>query len=349
MICGTPGCLRRNCGCFSLSDNDRGGRHRGRLEDIESKTEAKGEDEPGGAYTSDTSIRRQGLGVWALQIEDAARWREIGWNVLCNISCPRGSEPFEKEVDALNMKPLKILWVDSVLRVGGAYTRGDLEGYGRDGHPHLGHPPHKHAATFFGILSLPDALPVHISPTVLDNAQIPTGPLSRDEKLFFRYLREVEHASAADKSGVIDFVVYLLGLLGYDSDAEGDHTIFKYKGIAFEMAKNRVIAEADICMTDDRSLCFSYKLKQKTRLSADPVPGLFAVAIAVFSILNLSRSHTGLPPIRSKNIAGITIAGSPHVLPHTRQHKPYYPVATGSFPDQTVVQRSSNLATTHWV
>ena len=50
-------------------------------------------------------------------------------------------------------------------------------------------------AQFFGNTIL---LPAAISPAILNNAQMPTGPISKDNRLFFEYLTDAERASSEE-------------------------------------------------------------------------------------------------------------------------------------------------------
>src|SRR6266542_500445 len=68
-------------------------------------------------------------------------------------------------------------------------------------------------AQFFGNTVLP---PAAISPAILNNVQMPPGPILKDDRLFFEYLMDTEKSSS-EESAVDDFVAHILRMLDYDN------------------------------------------------------------------------------------------------------------------------------------
>ena len=96
---------------------------------------------------------------------------------------------------------------------------------------------------FFGHTVLP---PAAISPTILNNAQMPPGPISKDDRLFFDYLMDAERA-LSEESAVDDFAAHILRTLDYDNQ---DRRIRTRKEIPFIMSGCRVDAKTDVCVMD---------------------------------------------------------------------------------------------------
>lgn len=104
---------------------------------------------------------------------------------------------------------------------------------------------HEEPEQFFGC-SLPRDLNF-IPSMILDNVHKPQDATGAEAK-FFAYLENAIHCVPLDKeSFVIDFVVVLLGLMGYDQHHRVIHT---RPEIPFEMCGEHVIAKADVCITE---------------------------------------------------------------------------------------------------
>ncbi|KAF8165923.1 hypothetical protein B0H34DRAFT_255711 [Crassisporium funariophilum] len=76
------------------------------------------------------------------------------------------------------------------------------------------------AATFFNMEQLPNPL---VSEVILLNERRPLGPLVKDDRLFFHYMRDAEKG---EESFVHDFAAFILGMFGYD---EPDRVIHQRK------------------------------------------------------------------------------------------------------------------------
>ena len=99
------------------------------------------------------------------------------------------------------------------------------------------------ALFFFGNTVLP---PAAISPAILNNVQMPPGPISKDDRLFFEYLIDAERSSS-EESAVDDFTVHILRTLDYDNQ---DRRIRTRKKIPFIMSGCRVDVKTDVCVMD---------------------------------------------------------------------------------------------------
>jgi len=97
---------------------------------------------------------------------------------------------------------------------------------------------------FFASTELP---PAPVSPTILNNLQIPEGPLSKTDQRFFQYLRAAEQATS-EESAVDDFPAFILHTLDYDDD---DRVIQLRKANSFYMGGEKVDAKADVCAMND--------------------------------------------------------------------------------------------------
>jgi len=100
------------------------------------------------------------------------------------------------------------------------------------------------APAFFPSTELP---PAPVSPTILNNLQIPEGPLPKTDRHFFQYLRAAEQATS-EESAVDDFAAFILRTLGYDDD---DRVIRLRKVISFYVGGEKVDAKPDVCVMDD--------------------------------------------------------------------------------------------------
>ena len=100
------------------------------------------------------------------------------------------------------------------------------------------------AATFFDNANVP--LP-SVSPVILNNLEMPAGPLGKSDRQFFHYLRDAMRATGGGAC-IGDFAAFILRLLDYDAP---DRVIHQRKEISFVMAGQRVNAKPDVCVTTD--------------------------------------------------------------------------------------------------
>jgi len=188
------------------------------------------------------------------------------------------------------------------------------------------------AATFFNMEQLPHPL---VSPVILLNERRPQGPLVKDDRLFFHYMRDAEKG---EESLVDDFAAFILGMFGYD---EPERIIHQRKEISFIMCGMEVDAKPDVCVMSESEYLLLVQEDKRGTNRTDPEPQLIAEAIAAFYQNNLRRRLAGHPPMNSQTIPGITMVGVVPVfyrIPITVELVQC--VQAGSFPTQpTIVQR----------
>ena len=97
---------------------------------------------------------------------------------------------------------------------------------------------------FFNITELP---PPTVSATILNNMDKPDGPLMKDDRLFFQYMKLAEK-SRSPESRVDDFAAFILRILNYDDE---DRVICQRTEISFPMVGQRVDAKTDVCLMDE--------------------------------------------------------------------------------------------------
>jgi hypothetical protein len=78
----------------------------------------------------------------------------------------------------------------------------------------------------------------------------PAGPLMKDDRLFFQYMRLVENPRSPE-SRVDDFAAFILRILNYDNE---DRVICQRTEISFPMAGQHVDAKIDVCLMDELEL-----------------------------------------------------------------------------------------------
>ena len=102
------------------------------------------------------------------------------------------------------------------------------------------------AATFFSTSTnrLSDPA-VSVSAVILTNERQPQGPLTKVDRLFFRYMKDAE---TGEESLVDDFAAFVLGMFGYD---EPDRVIHRHKELSFIMCGTQVDAKPDLCVMSD--------------------------------------------------------------------------------------------------
>lgn len=69
--------------------------------------------------------------------------------------------------------------------------------------------------TFFGMSDMP--VPQNISPVIWNDTKAPNGPLSKTEKTFFAYIKDVLVTPPEEKSFVDDLGLFLLEFFDYDA------------------------------------------------------------------------------------------------------------------------------------
>ncbi|OJA17480.1 hypothetical protein AZE42_03912 [Rhizopogon vesiculosus] len=127
-----------------------------------------------------------------------------------------------------------------------------------------------------------------VDPILLNNLQRPPGAISKDNRLFFRYLADILRFPLGPQgdSVIDDFTAFLLSMLDYD---EPERVVHQHLEIGFLMC-------GEMCYTGT---------------SPDEVePQLIAGAIAAFYDNNRRRRQIGIPTMPSKVFASIVICGT---------------------------------------
>ncbi|KAH9042226.1 hypothetical protein EDB85DRAFT_1857078 [Lactarius pseudohatsudake] len=194
--------------------------------------------------------------------------------------------------------------------------------------------------TFSDTAILPQPM---VSSVILDKS---AGSLHKADMDFFAYM-PVEDAMAippGEESFVGDFAAFVLRIMRYD---EGRRVVHLRREMGFEMCGQRVDAKADVCVMERSGTGAEYLLlvqEDKYHLSKDdPEPQLevIAGAIATFYKTNRALKAAGLPKLRSKTFAAITMVGTTptfYKIPVTNEM--LISLATSQYPSQvTTVER----------
>ncbi|KAJ7771647.1 hypothetical protein B0H16DRAFT_190933 [Mycena metata] len=153
---------------------------------------------------------------------------------------------------------------------------------------------------FFGNERLPEPT---VDSILLDNLARPDGPMSKEHRLFFRYLEDASHFL---ESSVSDFTAFLLRLLNFD---EPESVVHQRLEIRFVMCGQVVNAKPDAVIMDEKEDYIL--LVQEDKMSLEEVePQLIAGAIAAFYENNRRRTANGQSTIASKVFAGIAVSGT---------------------------------------
>ncbi|KAF8804161.1 hypothetical protein BYT27DRAFT_7340435 [Phlegmacium glaucopus] len=160
---------------------------------------------------------------------------------------------------------------------------------------------------FFGNPELPQSF---ISPTILNNLDMPDGDLLDDERDFFLHLSSVENGF--EESAVDDFAALLLRLMKYNSGRQ--RLIRSRKEIPFIMAGHRVDAKTDVCVIEDGRFILLVQEGKRQGYNQDFEPQLVAEAIAAFHQNNGIRRLAGLPKLAHKLMPGIVMIGTAAVF-----------------------------------
>jgi len=100
------------------------------------------------------------------------------------------------------------------------------------------------ATVFFNTPELP---PSTASATILNNEEMPGGPLEKDDRQFFQYMKRVDELGCSG-SYVDDFAAFLLHLLNFD---DPDRVICQRTEIPFPMAGKYVDAKVEVSLMNE--------------------------------------------------------------------------------------------------
>ena len=169
------------------------------------------------------------------------------------------------------------------------------------------------AATFFG----KNRLPVPNS----NHPQLLTHPTTDDvtDKDAYRVLEYMDLAMTPsqvpdeESAAVDDFMMHLLLALGY-AEMNSGTSVRTRKDIPFYICGEWRHAKADVCVIERYKntviLLVQCSHEDKRYMEDDPIPQLVAKAIATFQHNNHIRQQSGLQPLDSKVVPGITMIGT---------------------------------------
>ncbi|KAJ6609533.1 hypothetical protein B0H10DRAFT_2193828 [Mycena sp. CBHHK59/15] len=144
-------------------------------------------------------------------------------------------------------------------------------------------------------------------PVLIGNLTHPSGVISKDNSLFFRYLQHATRRFAlgpATNSAVDDFTAFLLRMLDYD---EPKHLVHQRMELDLIMCGQQVTAKPDVVVMNDQDYIL---LVQHYMPQAEAEPQLIAAAIAAHYENNRRRRTLGLPTVAAKAFAGIIMIGT---------------------------------------
>lgn len=168
---------------------------------------------------------------------------------------------------------------------------------------------------FFGTADLP--VPENISPIIWNQEKAPPGRISKTTRQFFAYLEDAMDSRFPhyEETTVIDFAVFLLGMLDYD---DGDRRLLHTrKEMPFYMEDGRVDVKADATVIERQtSRFYQYILLVhenkcfRFASGVDPEAQLIAQAIGAFQRNNRIRKRAKISELKSQTFPAITIFGT---------------------------------------
>ncbi|KZP13939.1 hypothetical protein FIBSPDRAFT_797247 [Athelia psychrophila] len=187
--------------------------------------------------------------------------------------------------------------------------------------------------TFFNVAQLP---PTNVSPVILNNVTAPPPPavLTKDEYLFFPYLKRAENAF---ECCVDDLAGHILRMLDFD-DVVHRRSLSIKKELWFTMCGENVCAKPDYSVMDhDNYARLLVQEDKRDPPTYEPQAELIAEAIAAFVANNCHR----VLPLAQETLLGITMVGASPIfykIPITQAL--VTAVITAQYPAQpTIVQR----------
>ncbi|EDR13427.1 uncharacterized protein LACBIDRAFT_323068 [Laccaria bicolor S238N-H82] len=147
---------------------------------------------------------------------------------------------------------------------------------------------------FFNIPQLP---PPTVSSAILDNLDEPPG-LSYEDHVFFNYKGMAERLRSC-----IEFTLFLLGLLHYDS---GYRLLSVWAKLSLPMAGRRINADIDLFVMNELGE-YILIFHEDKHSSQDPEAQVIAKAIAAFDCNNNKRVKSGLQRLPDKDICAIVM------------------------------------------
>ncbi|KAF8217823.1 hypothetical protein K438DRAFT_1952684 [Mycena galopus ATCC 62051] len=149
-----------------------------------------------------------------------------------------------------------------------------------------------------------------VDPILLNNVERPPGQISKDHRLFFRYLEDATNgflSGPAPESAVSDFAAFLLEMMDYD---EPECVVHRRQEIAFTMCGHKVDARPDVVIMNDQNYILLLQ-EDKCRLSShDAESQLISGAVAAYCAYNRHCHSVGLPSVARRVFAGIVMSRS---------------------------------------
>lgn len=160
------------------------------------------------------------------------------------------------------------------------------------------------AATFF---DQPVSPQLALNQKLLTNLGAEEMVDEEDYKLV-RYMDLAMNPIPGEESAVTDFAMRLLRAIGYENRYRD---LRSRKSIPLFICGMWMYAKTDICTMDQNEILLVVQEDKRHMEPGDPKPLVIAEAIAAFQSNNTSRRDImGLPPLESKDVAGITMTGT---------------------------------------
>ena len=165
----------------------------------------------------------------------------------------------------------------------------------------------QNAAAFFG----QDPLPVPNTHPQLLTHPTTDGITNRDAYRVLEYMDLAMTLVPNQESAVDDFVMHLLLALGY-AEMNSGRSVRTRKDIPLYICGEWRHAKTDVCVIDrnQNSIILLVQEDKQYMDAGDPIPQLVAEAIAAFQQNKHTRQQSGLPPLDSKVMLGITMIGT---------------------------------------
>ncbi|KAJ7036800.1 hypothetical protein C8F04DRAFT_465639 [Mycena alexandri] len=178
-------------------------------------------------------------------------------------------------------------------------------------------------------------------PVLIEKLTHPSEAISKEDSLFFRYLRHATRRFAvgpATDSAVNDFTAFLLRMLDYDEP----NVVHQRMELDLIMCGQQVTAKPDLVIMDDWDYLLLVQLQRYTA-QAEAEPQLIAAAIAAHYENNRRLRVVGLPTVAAKVFPGIIMIGTAPVFYRIPVSEALVDaVSRGEYPPVTTVVRKLN-------
>ncbi|TFK23489.1 hypothetical protein FA15DRAFT_462456 [Coprinopsis marcescibilis] len=168
------------------------------------------------------------------------------------------------------------------------------------------HLEHQETLEFFGVPVLPDPA---VDPELLQ--QLEAEDMQQDRNAELINLLDLAMLNSTGESAVDDFAVELFKLTGY---VRRNRVARTRKDLPLLICGEWRHAKTDVCIVDRQQNDILLLVQEEKRLEdrepLDARAQLVAEALAAFTENNNSRESSGLPPLESKVMPGIVMAGT---------------------------------------